>query len=270
MTKRRLSLVPGGALRRLVRAAVARSLAERDDPELTDRLVREIARAIKSAGRPIEGMTKSDVIDELERSRDALRRARERASAELDELRGSEPAPSADAEVREGAADAARAPVADELAELRSREALAAVDEAFERARRERLSSAALRDRIRAVVAEATRRERRELVRELRAAHERRVDLLVRRIAKLNRSLEEAESVQAALAAARHADAGLASVYRTVQGLDDDAPFARQKQELLEQIFLANVALRALIEEEGGDAAGFELPRPVAADPAHA
>jgi hypothetical protein len=72
----------------------------------------------------------------------------------------------------------------------------------------------------------------------------------VRRIAKLNRSLEEAESARRALDEARHVDAGLASVYRTVQGLDDDAPFARQKQDLLEQIFLANVALRALVEEE--------------------
>ena len=41
---------------------------------------------------------------------------------------------------------------------------------------------------------------------------------------------------------------GLASIYREVQGLSDDAPAAELKREMMERLFQANVALRELTQ----------------------
>lgn len=70
-----------------------------------------------------------------------------------------------------------------------------------------------------------------------------RVDRLERRLAKLVRSLEDAEGRLAEVSRAR-VEPGLPSVYRSVQGLDPDAPQHDLKVALMRDIFEANVRLR--------------------------
>ena len=66
-----------------------------------------------------------------------------------------------------------------------------------------------------------------------------------RRIAKLMGSLEKTQSALQELSQIKEGDeAGIASIYRTVQGLDmEDVGFER-KQEMLSSIFRANLALQ--------------------------
>jgi hypothetical protein len=71
-----------------------------------------------------------------------------------------------------------------------------------------------------------------------------RIDLLERRLAKLTRSLEEAEDRLAHASFGVGADAGIASRYPTVQGLDPDATHRAIKVTLMKAIFDANLELR--------------------------
>jgi hypothetical protein len=72
-------------------------------------------------------------------------------------------------------------------------------------------------------------------------------ELLHRRLTKLSVELENAEAEIARLRAAlSHEQVGLASIYREVQGLSEDAPAAELKREMMERLFQANVELREL------------------------
>ncbi len=71
------------------------------------------------------------------------------------------------------------------------------------------------------------------------------IDLLERRISKLSGILMETESKLRRVAAMKSSEPeGIASVYREVQGLDDEAPLASQKKELMSKIFQANLDLK--------------------------
>ena len=76
------------------------------------------------------------------------------------------------------------------------------------------------------------------------AGSDRQIEILERRIAKLNRRLAEAEDGLRQLAALREADPGIASVYRGVQGLSSQEEYANFKRELMHKIFLANLELK--------------------------
>jgi len=70
-----------------------------------------------------------------------------------------------------------------------------------------------------------------------------RIELLERRLAKLRLSLAEAEAHLARALRATCVDSGIASTYRTVQGLDADAPHRALKAALMEKIVAANLEL---------------------------
>lgn len=70
------------------------------------------------------------------------------------------------------------------------------------------------------------------------------LDVLQRRTAKLERSLAESRSALAYVSGLEHVDEGLASIYRTVQGLAPSDPRHTQKREVLEGIFRANLELQ--------------------------
>jgi hypothetical protein len=74
--------------------------------------------------------------------------------------------------------------------------------------------------------------------------------VLHRRLTKLSTELEKAEAEIARLRAqvAREGE-GLASIYREVQGLAEDAASAELKREMMTRLFEANLALRALAGE---------------------
>jgi hypothetical protein len=70
------------------------------------------------------------------------------------------------------------------------------------------------------------------------------LDVLARRAAKLERSLHETRAALAYVSGLERVDEGLASIYRTVQGLAESDPRLEQKRGVLEQVFRANLALQ--------------------------
>jgi diguanylate cyclase (GGDEF)-like protein len=84
---------------------------------------------------------------------------------------------------------------------------------------------------------------RRSIERQMRE-NEGEIDNLRRRVAKLNSSLRATEEELSRVMAVKNIDPGVASIYRTVQGLSVDAANAQARLEMLTQIFQANVALR--------------------------
>lgn len=70
------------------------------------------------------------------------------------------------------------------------------------------------------------------------------LDVLQRRAAKLERSLQEARAALAYVSGLERVDEGIASIYRHVQGLALDDPQRQRKQGALERIFQANLELR--------------------------
>jgi len=84
------------------------------------------------------------------------------------------------------------------------------------------------------------------------AAGDREVDQLQRRIKKLTENLGATEQRLQQLAAAGAIDAGISSIYRTVQGLDAAAAQVDRKKELMAAIFQANLEL----QNKGADGTG--------------
>ncbi len=102
----------------------------------------------------------------------------------------------------------------------------------------------ALEHRVLELVMGVVEKERRESEAAKAAARDREVDLLQRRIAKLTSSLQDTEVRLNQVAAAKNFDAGIASVYREVQGLADDDSSYEKKKELMAGIFAANLKLQ--------------------------
>jgi GGDEF domain-containing protein len=71
------------------------------------------------------------------------------------------------------------------------------------------------------------------------------IDNLERRVAKLTESLGLTEAELKRVAQLKNIDLGVASIYRTVQGLSAEEAGAEQKKEMLKNIFESNMALRA-------------------------
>ena len=71
------------------------------------------------------------------------------------------------------------------------------------------------------------------------------IERLERRISKLTGSLGRTEEELKRIAALKDVDLGVASIYRTVQGLSVEDGDFQAKQEMLKNIFEANCALRA-------------------------
>jgi Mrp family chromosome partitioning ATPase len=79
------------------------------------------------------------------------------------------------------------------------------------------------------------------------AAHRHQVDILERRIAKLNVLLAQAEANLLRIAAMKDVDLGIASIYRGVQGLSSEEDAQELKKMLMREIFQANMALKRAI-----------------------
>lgn len=75
-----------------------------------------------------------------------------------------------------------------------------------------------------------------------------RVDILERRITKLKDVLDTTETELRRIATLKGVDSGIASVYRSVQGLSEEEGDFGRKQEILTVLFEANVRLRKQIE----------------------
>jgi len=75
------------------------------------------------------------------------------------------------------------------------------------------------------------------------------LDVLARRERKLERALHDARAALAYVSGLEHVDAGIASIYRQVQGLAQDDPRREQKAGALVKIFQANLELRGRGED---------------------
>jgi diguanylate cyclase (GGDEF)-like protein len=91
--------------------------------------------------------------------------------------------------------------------------------------------------------------------------HRRQIELLERRISKLTDSLGVTEDELARVLRLKGIDAGVASIYRSVQGLSPDAVQAELKRELMSKIFQANVDLRKQITS-GHPPGAEDTPKP--------
>lgn len=80
--------------------------------------------------------------------------------------------------------------------------------------------------------------------------HARKVDLLERRVAKLKDLLDLTEAELLRIARLKNVDTGVASIYKTVQGLDDEERDSARKKEMLTILFEANVQLRREIQDK--------------------
>ena len=86
--------------------------------------------------------------------------------------------------------------------------------------------------------------ERRQTIEAEEAVRDKEVVNLRRRIEKLNASLEQTESRLSDVAALKHVDQGISSVFREVQGLDAEDREFEAKSNLMESIFEANLRLQ--------------------------
>jgi len=245
---RRLRVIGREPLAAVLDLALSRALVRVTDAvapgrlvELQRRLRIEFAQLIKDNARPMRGVSKNQFLQELEHSRNKILEVKERAQKELGEL-------------HERSSLLRDLVEQDDSSDRRFAGEHGARFEA-ELARRFRAilrhsdlgpaSSRSLRDALVQAALQASREEW-ERAREDRRSHaEEEIRRYERRIAKLTSSLEKTESALNRLATLKDADeAGVASIYREVQGLDiEDIGFER-KREMLAIIFRANLALQ--------------------------
>jgi len=81
--------------------------------------------------------------------------------------------------------------------------------------------------------------------------YERRIELLQRRLEKVSQSLESTEQELRRVTRLKDVDDGLASIYRSVQGLESSATQGELKRELMKSIFEANLELKKHMEGGG-------------------
>ncbi len=77
----------------------------------------------------------------------------------------------------------------------------------------------------------------------MREQHSRQVEMLERRLTKVSSSLEETENALRRTVASGSVDTGVASIYRSVQGLADVEDDVELKKEMMSKIFEANLEL---------------------------
>ena len=131
----------------------------------------------------------------------------------------------------------------DELAEKRSKEFTARIQQLF--AGEQATESVVRLEKEMIALALRQIEEWREstLAQEL-SESKRLVDNLERRVRKLSDLLSVTESELKRVASMKNVDTGIASIYRSVQGIGDDDSNADVKRELMKSIFEANLALQ--------------------------
>jgi hypothetical protein len=86
--------------------------------------------------------------------------------------------------------------------------------------------------------------ERRKAVAAQMAEHRRQTDQLEKRIAKLTSILGVTEEELKRVMAMKNIDAGVASIFRTVQGLSAEDAQAETKKALMSEIFKQNISFQ--------------------------
>ena len=179
--------------------------------------------------------------EDLQRQKTEIERARERAEEEIDLMRRELAEKQRALRLRleeDSAALAARYQGEDAAIAKKVAEVVGALADSGE------MSMATVEERLMALVMDvvSAEREKAEMARsELR---DREIGNLQRRIQKLNDTLSSTEKRLQQVSAMKDVDAGISSIYRDVQGLDDSDAQAGKKKELMADIFRANLELQ--------------------------
>jgi GGDEF domain-containing protein len=112
-----------------------------------------------------------------------------------------------------------------------------------------------LQEQIVALAVKELYEERRKAVAAQMAEHRRQTDQLEKRIAKLTSILGVTEEELKRVMAMKNIDAGVASIFRTVQGLSAEDSQAETKKALMSEIFKQNVAFQKRDAKEATQAA---------------
>lgn len=230
-----------------------------------DRLAALIHEAVKkSLQHRLAGLDRDAIADQtkeeflrllrrnetLEKERDEISKLRERAQKELETLRSELDAGKRALDVHMQSAalgEAERyagenAAIARELEGIFSAHAMQAVPDL-----------AKLRDEVLASTVALVDRERKATLQAREVARDREVELLQRRIEKLKTALTDNENLMARAANLAPGDPGLASIYKSVQGLAPDASGFERKKDIMSGIFQANLSLQKKAATAGSD-----------------
>lgn len=257
---RKLKLIETAPLSSLIERALEKVLRDslpdldsaKRDEVVTDAR-RSLLGLLKHEGRAIRGVSKQQFMQQLERSKNDTLLERNRALVELEELRQKT------LKYR----DELEAVEEDSLAD-REAEAARVHDEGLRR-RIKRLfelsggqappaaAQAPLQNKIIALAVESARDERDRVYEEFSqmiGEHLRQFELLERRIAKLSKALEYTEAELKRLAHLKADDleeleAGVASVFRMVQGFYEEDEKGDMKQNMMSAVFRQNVGMQS-------------------------
>lgn len=185
----------------------------------------ECLAQVRHDGRRVRGVSKQEFLAGLARSRDRVLEDRDRAREELSKLKQRLD------KLRATPAASARTSTKDVERRLRAQFDVCS------------LAGSVTLDQEREILAFANRAVVGELDRAVPEA-DGEVVLLERRISKLTQSLGSMEEKVRELAKLKEGDGGIASVYRSVQGLSELDEGAGHKRGLLHDIFVANQELK--------------------------
>ena len=179
--------------------------------------------------------------EDLQRQKSEIEDQKERAQDEIDQLRRELATQQQELKIRldQGALavanryDGENARIAHQVSEV-MRSLAATGDLALEDAE----------TRVVELVMNIVNGEREEAESARAALRDREVDVLQRRISKLNEALSQTEHKLHAVAAMKNIDEGISSIYRQVQGIDTKDVQAGKKRELMAEIFKANLKLQ--------------------------
>ena len=230
-----LDEVLGLALERTLKRHIRGGNGERVE-RLKTELRAEFQRLFKQHGKEKRCTSRSRFLLDLERSRNSILAARDKLREELSELTGK-------LELLEVIEQRAQAPPdehRDEVGPDRSE----AIRQLLAKHERQELKSAEVQEMMENLLHNALVETRLAAQEEHTAHLNESTSNLRRRIAKLRHTLETSEAELIELARRKDVTPGIASFYRTVQGLCESTLDRRVKEALLERIYLANLDLR--------------------------
>ena len=220
----------------LIEAAVHRSLRSRlvgvEREAVADATKAEFVRLLRTN-------------EDLQRQKSEVEQQKERAEEEIDQLRRELGKQQKELELKleEGALavgnryEGEDAVIAKKVAEVMK--ALAGAQ-----AKGQGLPVGVAEEKVMELVMDVIAGERKAADEARRALQDREVDLLQRRIGKLNETLGHTERRLREVAALKDIDGGISSIYREVQGVNGDDAHAGKKKELMAEIFRANLELQ--------------------------
>lgn len=243
---RKLNLVHRDLLLKAIDQAVRRGIAAHVpnvDAKTLEKAVfgtrNELVRILKESSRSVRGLPKAAFLREVEEDRQRILAERERVQTELEGMlveldRRREETKQVEAQLLWESRQSGIAQ--DEALTQRIFELFGGTSASHE--------NAAVREQVTFLILQALNQERDKVVEAQMTEHRREVENFERRLAKLTHSLEVTEEELTRMAKAKGIDPGVASIYRSVQGLDSAEGSYEAKLEMMASIFEANFALQ--------------------------